>query len=282
MQSGARCAFPFGAGRHRLPDMESALDYHTARALLEWQVEFGATEAICDTPVNRFEIKPEPRKAAVAASAKPEQSAPAILPIQAQQVDGVGEAKRAAELAPDLDSLRTAMAAFEHCELKRGARNLVFGEGALPADVMVIGEAPGRDEDREGKPFIGQAGTLLDKMLAAIDLDRAQNVYVTNVLPWRPPQNRDPKPEEIAMLLPFLEKHVALVQPKALVVMGNIACQAVLHKRGITRLRGDWAEAFGLPVLPMFHPAYLLRQTDRKREAWADLLALKAKLREMT
>ena len=176
------------------------------------------------------------------------------------------------------------MGAFEGCELKRGARNLVFADGDPSARVMIVGEAPGRDEDREGRPFVGRAGQLLDRMLAAIGLDRTARgesaVYITNVLPWRPPQNRDPKAEEIEMMLPFLARHVALADPDLLVVMGNISAQAVLGRRGITRLRGTWAEAMGRPVLPMFHPAYLLRNPAAKREAWADLLALQAKLKE--
>ncbi len=134
-----------------------------------------------------------------------------------------------------------------------------------------------------GRPFVGRAGQLLDRMLGAIGLSRgapdsAQAVYITNVLPWRPPQNRDPKPDEMSMLLPFLERHVALAKPEALVLMGNAACQCVLQARGITRLRGSWTQGFGLPVLPMFHPAYLLRNPQAKREAWADLLELAAHL----
>ncbi|HKK96980.1 MAG TPA: uracil-DNA glycosylase, partial [Marivita sp.] len=180
------------------------------------------------------------------------------------------------------DALRSAMAAFPHCELQKGARNLVFCDGVPGAHVMIVGEAPGRDEDRIGKPFVGRAGQLLDKMLAAIDLGRDrekyQAVYITNVLPYRPPQNRDPKPDEMAMMMPFLKRHIALAQPQVLVVMGNISCQALLGKRGITRLRGTWTEAEGLPALPMFHPAYLLRNPAAKREAWADLLDLRAHL----
>ena len=148
---------------------------------------------------------------------------------------------------------------------------------------MIIGEAPGRDEDQQGKPFVGRAGQLLDRMFAAIGLDRhaekpEHSIYITNVLPWRPPQNRDPKPEEIAMLLPFLQRHVALAKPQLIVLMGNSSCQAGLGKRGITRLRGQWAEAYDTPALPMFHPAYLLRNPMAKREAWADLLELKSRL----
>lgn len=254
--------------------MESALDFYTAKALLEWQVEFGVDEAISDTPVNRFEVKPEPKKTPAASEPQPQ-----IARVKEPEVDGVAVAEKAAKAAQDLDALKAAMGAFDHCELKLGARNLVFSDGAAGSRVMIIGEAPGREEDREGRPFVGRAGQLLDKMLAAIDLRRAENVYITNVLPWRPPQNRDPKPEEIAMMLPFLKRHVELAKPDILVLMGNISCQAVLAKRGITRLRGSWAEALGKPTLPMFHPAYLLRSPEKKREAWADLLELKAKLK---
>ncbi len=253
--------------------MES-MDFHTAKALLEWQVELGATEAIGDVPVNRYDV-PETVKKPVAAAV--------TGPVSVQEVDAIAEAERAASGAGSLEALRAAMDGFEHCELKRGARNLVFSDGDPAARVMLIGEAPGRDEDIEGRPFVGRAGQLLDRMLAAIDMSRDATlapVYITNVLPWRPPQNRDPKPEEIAMMRPFLERHVALINPDVLVLMGNISCQAVLGKRGITRLRGQWSEAFGKPALPMFHPAYLLRTPRAKREAWSDLLALKARLRE--
>ncbi len=259
----------------RLWGMESALDYHTARALLEWQIELGATDAIGDTPVDRYglpDTAPKAKKpvATQVASAKP------------SRVDPVAVAKSAAQSAGSLDQLRSALEAFDHCELKRGARQTVFADGTPGARVMIIGEAPGREEDREGKPFVGRAGQLLDRMLAAIDLSRGENVYITNVLPWRPPQNRDPKPEEIGMMKPFLARHVALAKPEVLVVMGNISCQAVLGKRGITRLRGQWDQALNLPVIPMFHPAYLLRQPQMKRQAWADLLELKARLEGKT
>ena len=256
--------------------MESAGDWHSAKALLEWQIEMGADEAIEDAPVDRYAL-PDTAKPAVAAKLAAQPAAPVA---RVAKEDPVEVARAAAAAASDLDALRAAMAAFEHCELKKGARNLVFADGVAGAPVMIIGEAPGRDEDREGRPFVGRAGQLLDRMLAAIGLSRAENVYITNVLPWRPPQNRDPRPDEIAMLKPFLERHVALADPKVIVLMGNISCQAVLGKRGITRLRGNWDQALGKPILPMFHPAYLLRQPSAKRQAWADLLELQAKLRE--
>ncbi|GFE52231.1 uracil-DNA glycosylase [Roseobacter cerasinus] len=254
--------------------MESS-EFHNALALLDWQIELGATEAICDAPVDRY---------ALPGTLKPSKSAAApATATPATMADPVAQARQMAEAAPDLAALQGALAGFEHCDLKRGARNLVFSDGIAGARVMIVGEAPGRDEDREGRPFVGRAGQLLDRMLAAIDMgrtDEAAPVYITNVLPWRPPQNRDPKPEEIAMMRPFLERHITLANPDVLVIMGNISAQALLGKRGITRLRGTWTECLGLPALPMFHPAYLLRQPAAKREAWADLLSLKAWLND--
>lgn len=259
--------------------MESQIDYWTAQALLEWQVELGATEAICDAPVDRYALEEKMAK-------KPVSSAPPAAPAKAKapDVDPVLAARDAAQRAGDLEALKSEISAFEHCALKRGAHNLVFADGSPSAKVMVIGEAPGRDEDLQGVPFVGRAGGLLDKMFAAIGMARSADgvagIYITNVLPWRPPQNRDPKPEEIAMMVPFVKRHIELVKPDLIVLMGNISCQAMLGKRGITRLRGNWADVEGVPALPMFHPAYLLRSPHAKREAWADLLSLQAKLRE--
>ncbi len=277
--------------------MESALDWHTAKALLEWQVELGVTDAVSDSPVNRFDLPrtmDKPAHLAAVAQAPSGQGtaqapanvapgAPAVQVPKPVEIDVVAVAKAAAAASGDLAALKTAMGGFDHCELKRGARNLVFADGNPAARVMIIGEAPGRDEDRVGRPFVGSAGQLLDRMMAAIGLARDAEtpdtaVYITNIMPWRPPQNRDPEPNEIAMMVPFVQRHVDLVKPDLIVLMGNIACQAGLGKRGILKLRGHWAEAFGRPALPMTHPAYLLRQPSAKREAWADLLALKARL----
>lgn len=254
------------------------LDFHTARALLEWQIELGADEAISAEPIDRYALAKQP---------KPKPGPQAAAPAPVPQIDPVAEARKLAQAAASLDELREAMGEFTHCDLKQGARNTVFADGNPAARVMVIGEAPGRDEDRQGLPFVGRAGQLLDRMFAAIGMDRAAPdteaaIYITNVLPWRPPQNRDPKPEEVAMMLPFVERHVALVDPQVLVLMGNHSCQALLGMRGITRLRGKWAEAMGRPALPMFHPAYLLRNPGAKREAWHDLLMLQARLGEST
>lgn len=268
--------------------MESALDHRGARALLEWHIELGADECIQDSPINRYELPdtaPVSLRKAAASGATPLAKATPPRPqiIAPAQVDAVAEAQHAAGQATDLAGLRAAMEGFAHCDLKRGARNFVFADGKPGARVMIVGEAPGRDEDLAGRPFVGAAGQLLDRMLAAIGLardadDLGQAVYITNVLPWRPPQNRDPDAAEIAMMRPFLERHVALARPELLIVMGNHACEALLHRKGITRLRGTWAEAVGLPAMPMTHPAYLLRNPAAKREAWADLLEVQARL----
>jgi DNA polymerase len=256
--------------------MES-VEFHQAAALLAWQLELGADEAICDAPVDRYALPAALSKPAGAAKAEKVSAGPVVVP----EVDGVAMAREAAAGAADLDGLKAAIAAFEHCDLKRGARNLVFGDGLAAARVMVIGDAPDRDEDREGRPFVNRAGQLLDKMFAAIDMGRSVEdapIYLTTVLPWRPPQGRDPKPDEIAMMKPFLERHIALVNPDVLILMGNVSCQMLLGKRGITRLRGEWQDVLGKPALPMFHPSYLLRTPLAKREAWADLLSVKARL----
>jgi DNA polymerase len=257
--------------------MESTLTPEAALACLAWQIELGATEAIADAPMNRYEL------AATPATPKARPGAAPVAATPLPEADPVAEAEAAARGAPTLEALRDALAAYPHCALRKGARNLVFADGRPGARVMILGEAPGREEDIAGRPFVGRAGQLLDRMLAAIGLGRgaetpAQSVYITNVLPWRPPQNRDPEPGEIAMMRPFVARHVALAAPEFLILMGNISCEAGLGRRGVTRLRGQWTEAFGIPALPMVHPAYLLRTPSAKSEAWADLLSLRARL----
>jgi DNA polymerase len=256
--------------------MVSAIDSATARALLEWQVEMGVDCAVEAAPIDRFALQ-----ARAAPPAQPKSAAVPVTPPPS--ADPVTEAETAAAAASDLPGLKDAMARYPHCDLRMGAKNLVFADGQPAARVMIIGEAPGRDEDRAGRPFVGQAGQLLDRMFAAIGLardadDPTKALYITNVLPWRPEGNRDPEPAEVAMMLPFLMRHIELANPEILVTMGNHACHAVLNRRGITKLRGQWTEGFGRPCLPMLHPAYLLRQPHAKRETWADLLDLSARL----
>ena len=245
--------------------------------MLAWQIEAGADEAILDRPVDRYAL------AGAAPSLPPVSHPGPPAPEPVQPVDAVTEARAAARSAATLADLAAAIDAYPHCELRQGARQTVFSDGTPGARLMIVGEAPGRDEDIAGRPFVGRAGQLLDRLLDAIGHDRAdpdpaRAVYIANVLPWRPPGNRRPEPAEIEMMLPFLERHVTLAAPEILVLMGNTPCQAVLGRTGITRMRGQWTEAWGRPVLPMFHPAYLLRTPIAKREAWADLLSLKSRL----
>jgi len=269
--------------------MGIAADWDAALAALAWQVEAGVDEVILDTPVNRYDLlvgaprSDVSRTAPVAAAAAPVSPRQEAAPLPA--TDAIQAAKAAAAAARTLDELRAAMAAFDHCEMKKGARNLVFADGNPAARVLILGEAPGPEEDREGRPFVGQAGQLLDRMFAAIGLSRTSPeaetaLYITNVLPWRPPANRDPEPGEIAMMRPFVERHIALIAPAVIVVMGNTPLDALTGHRGILKARGNWTTALGKPLLPMTHPAYLLRNPAAKREAWADLLSLQARLRD--
>lgn len=265
------------------------LGFHDALAMLDWQMELGADEAILDAPVDRFALADQmpvavaPRPAAASRMPAPATEAPQPAEV-APAIDAVALAEAAAAAAQDLPALRAAIEGFGHCPLRDTATRLVFADGLAGARVMIVGEAPGRDEEQQGKPFVGQAGQLLDKMLAAIGLDRAasdpaQAVYIANVVPWRPPQNRRPEADELAMMAPFMRRHIALAAPDLVVLMGNAACEALIGQTGITRLRGEWVTLDGRPTLPMLHPAYLLRRSQDKALAWADLLSLKARLR---
>lgn len=265
-------------------------DWQAALAALSWQVDLGVTDVLMEGPVNRYDLAEAapkvqvPRPAAPPARNEPARTQPWPSPT-ADKPDPVAAARAAANAAQSLDALREALLAFDHCELKKGAKNTVFADGNPKARVLILGEAPGRDEDIEGLPFVGRAGQLLDRMFDAIGLSRRSPdsetaLYITNVMPWRPPANRDPEPAEIAMMQPFIERHIALVDPQVIVVMGNTPLVALTGSRGILKARGTWMQALGKPMLPMTHPAYLLRTPMAKREAWADLLSLKARLAE--
>ena len=279
---------------------------NSVQEVLAWYVAAGADEAIGETPRNR--LSPAAVATRPAATATAEVHTPAQTPRPAQQstaaevraetvqapppaLQSAGDAARDARAiaagCADLDALRAAMGAFEGCALKRTATNLVFADGNPKARVMFVGEAPGADEDRDGVPFVGAAGKLLDRMLAAVGLDRT-SVYITNILPWRPPGNRNPTPGEIAVCLPFVRRHIELVAPQVLVLVGKISAGTLLDTaEGITRIRGRWRvyrdeDAAGgtleIPALPVFHTAYLLRSPSKKKEAWRDMLAIKKRL----
>jgi len=254
----------------------------------------GADEAIGTEPANRFAPPPAPPQPVADAppspAALPARRAVAAAPPRAlveSPAEGAQSARRLAAGAETVSALAALVAGFDGCALKRTATNTVFADGNPAAPVMIIGEGPGADEDRIGRAFVGRAGQLLDRMLAAIGLDR-QGVHITNVVYWRPPGNRTPTTAEIASCLPFVLRHIALVHPKLLVLAGGTAAAALLPGgQGITRLRGRWFDleipglAEPVPTLPMFHPSFLLRTPERKREAWRDLLALRARLDEL-
>ncbi|RMC36128.1 uracil-DNA glycosylase [Paracoccus alkanivorans] len=259
------------------------LDAATALALLEWQAEMGAEEPILDNTVDRFELAARPKPVMPEISLS-QVKAPAALSATPDDPSAlVAEAEALAASADSLAALASVQEDFDGIELKKGARNFCFSDGNPKARVLILGEAPGDQEDREGRPFVGRAGQLLNRMFGAIGLardavDAEKALYIVNVLTWRPPGNRDPSPDEIAVSLPFVRRHIELASPDLIVLMGNIPCQAALGRRGILRLRGQWTEAFGRPALPMTHPAYLLRNPAAKREAWADLLSIAARL----
>ena len=260
------------------PNILTPEGWHAAMAALEWQVDLGVTEITCEDPIDRYGL-PEALKPVAEAKVK---VAPVAVVVQ-PKTDVVAVARTAAAGAFALDALAEALAAFDLCDLKRGAKSTVFADGNPAARVLVLGEAPDRDADIEGRPYGGRAAQLFDRMFAAIGLSRASadpgtSLYITNVMPWRPPQDRDPDAEEIAMMRPFVERHIELANPEFIVLMGNSPCDCLLGKQGILRLRGIWAEVMGRPVLPMISMAYLLRNPAAKREAWADLLTLRARL----
>lgn len=272
------------------------------KALLAWWDDAGFE---LDAPIvrPRQAPRPSPEPATQGAGSEPRRSAaqrqaPRAATAAAAKAAGFGDvssagpqAREIAAKAETLDALRDAISAFDGCALKRTARNTVFSRGNPEARVMIVGEAPGRDEDAQGEPFVGRSGQLLDRMFAAIGLD-SDAIYISNIVNWRPPGNRNPTQDEIAICLPFIERHIALKNPDVLVLTGGVSAQSLLRaSTGITRLRGQWAdydlktasaESSGrtIPALPLFHPSYLLRRPAEKRLAWSDLLALDSRLRE--
>ena len=259
---------------------ESAL---TAAQLLAFYLEAGVDCALGEAPVNRLSDPDMPAAASQAAPAKPARTtvpSPAVLRAEAAPApdSAVVPAREAARAAPTLESLRALLEQFDGCALKSTATRLVFADGNPQARIMFVGEAPGREEDLEGLPFVGRSGKLLDRMMAAIGLDRT-SVYIANVIPWRPPGNRTPTPQETQTCLPFIQRQIELVDPDLLVTLGNPATQTLLSTReGIMKTRGRWFDYDTgrrvIPAMATFHPAYLLRSPSYKRLAWQDLRAI--------
>ncbi|HXE17329.1 MAG TPA: uracil-DNA glycosylase [Stellaceae bacterium] len=259
-------------------------------ALLRWYVEMGADESTGWEPQDR--LAPKPAAARPVSTAAPVPATPAPEPVPASARAATPDAVvsltgHPAEAATTLDELAAAVAAFDGCALKRTATNTVFADGVRGAPLMIVGEAPGADEDRIGKPFVGRSGQLLDRMLAAIGFSRQTNTYITNIVFWRPPGNRKPTGDEIAACLPFVWRHIALARPRVVLLSGGTATSAILDRgEGITRLRGRWFDLAvpgldqSVPAIASYHPSFLLRTPARKSEAWRDLLAIQAKFGE--
>jgi uracil-DNA glycosylase len=262
---------------------------HAAKALLAfWRaagVDMSQAEALWAAPpaaAPRAEGRPP------SGAPKPAPRAPPAAPRKLAPAAPIESARAAAAAADSLPALRAAVEAFEGCALKATARNTVFSDGALDARVLLIGEAPGKEEDEQAKPFVGRSGQLLDRMLATIGLDRRRNLLISNTIFWRPPGNRPPTQGEIAACLPFAERLIALARPQLLILAGGVAAQTVLRREeGVMRMRGKRLvynrEGLAEPVnaMVMLHPAYLLRRPQEKRLAWTDLLALEAWLDEL-
>jgi DNA polymerase len=279
-------------------------------ALLQWYVDQGLDETIGEAPLDRFALPPPapvavavapadsaaPRLApaapvAPAASATAARPPPPPLPPRApvplESPQLVEDARALARRCSNVAELEEAIRAFEGCALKRTAKNTVFADGVAGAPVMVVGEAPGADEDRLGKPFVGVSGQLMDRMFEAIGMSRQRDLYITNIIFWRPPGNRTPTQAEQAICLAFTRRHIELAQPKVLVLAGGTSAKAILDTtEGIMRLRGKWTtvqldDGSAVPTLPTFHPAYLLRTPASKRQSWIDLLAIDKRLRDL-
>jgi uracil-DNA glycosylase family 4 len=278
--------------------MEEALPSREDLAsLLKWYVDQGYDETIGEEAIDRFAIvtqAPAPAAAAVTPSAptpfRPVAPSPAAaprapVPLESPQV--VEDARTLAAGCNTIEELEAAIRSFEGCALKRTAKNTVFADGLPSAPVMIVGEAPGADEDRLGKPFVGVSGQLMDRMMEAIGLKRGDGFYITNILFWRPPGNRTPTLAEQGMCLAFTRRHIELARPKLVVLAGATSAKAVLDTaEGITRLRGKWTsvrldDGTEIPTMPTFHPAYLLRSPASKRQSWLDLLAIDKKLKEL-
>jgi uracil-DNA glycosylase len=265
----------------------------TPQEILAFYMEAGVDCAIGEEPINRLadEAPAPPREMREApaapraerslpsapALARPAPAAPAVAPPPEAAMMSARDAARSAQ---SLDELRSLLESFDGCALKFTASRLVFADGNPQARLMLVGEAPGRDEDIAGLPFVGRSGQLLDRMLGAIGLDRTK-VYIANIIPWRPPGNRTPTPQETQICLPFIRRQIELVNPDVLVTLGNPSTQGILDtKEGIMRTRGRWREydtgTRTIKAMPTFHPAYLLRSPIYKKHAWQDLRAIKA------
>jgi len=285
---------------------QAATAYTAVAEVLQWYADMGVDEAIACVPADRFQQSEEliarkpsvPGNTAVIQGARTRLNRPPAssnhpprqVPKQPAAAPSMAmdEVESLARACTSLDELARTLDQFDACPLKRTATQLCFADGLPGAHVMIIGEAPGRDEDEQGRPFVGKSGQLLDKMLACIDLDRssddpARSAFISNIVFWRPPGNRKPSTSEVMMCLPFVKRAIELAKPRIVIAAGATPAQALLNSpTGITRMRGSWktiTTGIGeVDVMPTLHPSYLLRSPEAKRYAWRDLVAVKAKL----
>lgn len=261
----------------------------TPEQILRWYLDAGVDEAVGDLALDRFALTAAAQAAAAPAQAGPPRRGPAMANPgpHARAPEIIGTAAHIAGACKTLRELEAALQTFDGCALRKSCQSTVFGTGDTKARLMIVGEAPGADEDRMGLPFVGASGRLLDRMLRSIGLNREEGVYITNVVPWRPPGNRKPELSEVQVCLPFVQRHIELIDPQVLLLLGGAAANALLaNSESISRLRGRWHDysSRGLPrpvaAMATYHPAFLLRTPASKREAWRDLLAIKQKLSE--
>ncbi len=257
-------------------------------SLLQWYVDSGVDETIDDDPLDWFALSQQAahKKSAQKPSSQVPQQAASPQPSPVVSVDQIaGEAEQLAAACDSLEALNEAIRGFNGSSLKNTATNTFFSDGNPDSHIMLIGDAPGVDEDRYGKAFVGRNGQLLERMFAAIDLSPENNFYITHILPWRPPGNRVPTADEITIFMPFLMRHIALFKPRLIILLGGISANSILNSDlGITRLRGKWME-YGtgdskIPVRAIFQPAYLVKQPKAKGDVWRDLLEIRAKIGE--
>ena len=257
-------------------DMNTQIQLKAAlKATQNWWQDMGVETPALPPAPKRTQKKPEARKA------KTLSPAPKTQPDEPKLSEKIAVATALAKSAPTLDALKTALETFDAGILSDHAKNMVFARGNPDADIMAIGEAPGVNEDEVGKPFIGPAGELLDKMFASIGLGE-ENLYITNVCNWRPPRGRNPSEDELALCKPFITRHIELAAPKYIVIIGGVSLQALTGKTGIMKARGQWQEldigGTKIPAMPLYHPAFLLKRPELKKYAWRDLLAIRERL----